>query len=387
MLEALARHNCQQSEARDCQEYQRQQDNTESPMADFQSPMPIDRDEPMDLEGLEGATVALQSTSPTTTVPPLSSFATSVPVKKKAISIEEYSCRKAAEQELASVYLDKDENREELDYDNFDPQDDPANIQIGYQIPTPLPQIEDLPPLQDATSSETPSAATLAVFNVTIPMPQDSTGPGTVLAPTMHEVAIAANRAPGFGRGLPVARASPMQVGTPPVSALLMQVSMLVVSPYCTPSHALTMEEELLQGTTLPCSPWQEANLLNPLMVLTDNHIKMMDALCHLDSYGLQFICELAEALHRERMPTQAPPGYPIPQALDIPHGSPNNPPLLQEFYRAASNLGTVILEPQQAPLQQCPAGNHHPDLEIESTIANMHRHERASTNSNNNPW
>ena len=176
-----------------------------------------------------------------------------------------------------------------------------------------------------------------------------------------------------------------MQVGNPPVSASPMQVSMLAVSPYHTPGHALTMEEELLQGTTLPCSPRREANL-NPPMVLTDNHIKMMDALRHLDSYGLQFICESAEALRRERMPTQAPPGYPTPQASDIPCRSPNNPLLSQEFYRPTSNLGTAIVEPQQAPLQQRPAGNHHPDPEIESAIANMHRHERASTDSNNNP-
>ena len=122
-------------------------------------------------------------------------------------------------------------------------------------------------------------------------------------------------------------------------------------------------------------------------MVLTDNHIKMMDALHHLDSSSLQFICESAEALHREQTPTQAPPGYPTPQVLDIPRRSPNNPPLSQEFYRATSNLGTAIMEPQQAPLQQCLAGNHCPDPEIESTVANMHRHERASTDSNNNPW
>ena len=255
MLEALARHNHQQSEARDHQEYQRQQDNTESLMADFPSPMPIDWDEPMDLEGLEGTTVAPQSASPITMVPPLSSFTVSVPVKKKAISIEEYNCRKATEWELAPTYLDKDENGEDLDYDNFDPQEDPANIQISYRTPTPLPQIADLPPLQDATSSATPPATSPAVLNVIIPMPQDSTGPGTVPAPTMHQVATAANRAPGFGRGLPVTRALPMQVGTPPVTASPMQVTTPAVSPYCTPSHALTVEEELLQGTTLPCSP------------------------------------------------------------------------------------------------------------------------------------
>ena len=213
MLEALARHNCQQSEARDCQEYQWQQDNTESPMANFPSPTPIDWDEPTDLEGLEGTTAALQSASIATTVPPPSSSATSAAVKKKAISIEEYNNCKAAERELASTYLDKDENGEELDYDNFNPQDDPANIQIRYQTPTPLWQIADIPPLQDATSSVTPSATMPVVLNVTIPMPQDSTSPGTVPAPTMHQAATTANWAAGFGRGLPVARASLIQVG------------------------------------------------------------------------------------------------------------------------------------------------------------------------------
>ena len=42
MLEALAHHNRWQSEARDCQEYQRQQHNTESLMANFPSPMQVD---------------------------------------------------------------------------------------------------------------------------------------------------------------------------------------------------------------------------------------------------------------------------------------------------------------------------------------------------------
>ena len=171
-------------------------------------------------------------------------------------------------------------------------------------MPTLLPHIADLPPLQDATSSASPSATMLAAPNVTIPMPQGSIGPGTILGTTVHLVATAANRAPGFGRRLPVARASPMQVGTPLASASPMQVTTLAASPHETPSHALTTEEELLQGATLPCSPWQEANLLSPSVVLTDNHIKMMEALCHLDSYGLQFICELAEALCRERTPT-----------------------------------------------------------------------------------
>ena len=255
MLEALAHHNCRQSEARDHQEYQRQQDNTKSPMADFPSPMPVDWDEPTDLEGLEGAMAALQPSSSTTKAPPPSSSATSAPVKKKIISIEEYNHRKAAEWQLASAYLDRDENGEDLDYEDFKPQDDPANIQIGYRTLTPVPQIADLLPLQDATSLASQLAITLVAPDVTIPMPQGNTGPSTVLSTTVHHVVTAANRAPGFGRGLPVARALPMQVGTPSASASPMQVTTLAALPHRTPSHALTAEEELLRGATLPCSP------------------------------------------------------------------------------------------------------------------------------------
>ena len=219
MLEGLAHHNRQQSEATDRQEYQWQQDNTESPMADFPSPMPIDRDEPTDLVGLEGATMAPQPSSSTTMAPPLSSSATLAPVKKKIISIEEYNCRKVAEWQLASTYLDRDENGEDLDNEDFEPQDDPANIQIGYQMLIPVPQIADLPPLVDTTSSASQLATSPAAPDVTIPMPQGNTGPGTVPGTTAHHVATAANQAPSFGRGLLVASASPMQVGTPLASA------------------------------------------------------------------------------------------------------------------------------------------------------------------------
>ena len=108
------------------------------------------------------------------------------------------------------TYLDRDKNWEDLDYEDFKPQDNPANIQIGYQTLTLVSQIADLPPLQDATSSASQLAATPVAPNMTIPMPQGNTGPGTVPGTTVHHVATAANRAPGFGRGLPVARASPI---------------------------------------------------------------------------------------------------------------------------------------------------------------------------------
>ena len=389
MLEALAHHNHRQSKARDCQEYQWQQDNTESPMADFPSPTPVDRDEPMNLEGLKGTTAAPSPSSSATTVPPPSSSTTSVPTKKK-ISIQEYNRCKAAEQQWASTYLDRDENREDLDYEDFELQDDPANFQIGYWTPMPIPQISDLPPLQDASTLVHQPATTLTAPNVTIPMPQDSTGPGTISGMTAHHVATSANQAPGFGRGLPVARALPMQVRTPAASASPMQVSTPVASLYRTPGHGFTTEEALLQGAILPCTPWQEAHLLNPLLTLTDNHIKMMDALCHLDSYSLQFICESAEVLRRERTPTQAPPGYRMPQVLDTLRGMTSHPPLSQEFYRATSNVGTAIVEPQQTPPQQHSMGSCRPDPEIESTVTNMQRHEQVlstlPTDSNNNP-
>ena len=95
MLEALAHHNHRQSEARDCQEYQRQVDNTESPVADFPSPTQVGQDDPTDLEGLEGATTAPPSSSTTMVLPPSDPTTSAVPKKKK--SVQEYNCHKAAE--------------------------------------------------------------------------------------------------------------------------------------------------------------------------------------------------------------------------------------------------------------------------------------------------
>ena len=203
--------------------------------------------------------------------------------------------------------------------------------------------------------------------------------PKTISDTLMHHATAAANRAPGFGRGMPVAHASPMQIGTP------------VTSPRKTPLHSTTAEGALLHGATLPCSLWQEAMLLGlQPSLLTDNHIKMMDALCHLDTIGLQFICESVEALHRERMPTQPPPGYHMPQMTDPPQGVATNSPLSQEFLQAASNLGTVIVMPLQLPPVQHPAGDHCPDPKIENVVTNIRRHEQAShtllTDRNNNP-
>ena len=178
MLEALAHHNHQQTKARDCQEYQRQQDNTESPIANYPSPTPVDRDERMNLDGLEGATAA----------PPPSSSATSAPPKKK-ISIQEYKHHKAAEQQWAATYLNQDKNGGDLDYEDFEPQDNPANIQIGYRTLTPVMQIPDLPPLQDASTPASQPATITVTPDVTIPMPQDKSGPSAVPGTVAHNVA------------------------------------------------------------------------------------------------------------------------------------------------------------------------------------------------------
>ena len=107
----------------------------------------------------------------------------------------------------------------------------------------------------------------------------------------------------------------------------------------------------------------------------------MMDALRCLDNYGLQFICESAQALLWEWTPVRAPSGYLMPQAPGTP--------LAHEFYRAASNLGTAIVAPLLASTQQPPAEApiHRPDPEIEAAVINMECHEQASRDTNNNPW
>ena len=147
-------------------------------------------------------------------------------------------------------------------------------------------------------------------------------------------------------------------------------------------SSLSTAKDELLQGATLPCSPWWEASLLNIAtpVELTEGHRKLMDALRCLDNYGLQFICESAQALSWVWTPVRAPPGYLMPQ---VPGTL-----LAHKFYRAISNLGTAIAAPLPASTQQPPAEApiHHPDPEIEAAVINMEHHEQASRDNNNNP-
>ena len=175
----------------------------------------------------------------------------------------------------------------------------------------------------------------------------------------------AANKAPGFGQGVPLPSASPMQVGMP------------IASPCKTLMYRTSAEEVLLHGATLLFSLQQEARLLGPLMLLTDNHLKMIDSCHNLDSMGLQFICESIEALRRERTPAQLLLGYTTPQVMDLQVPSTNSP-MFQEVFQAAGNLGTMITSQPQVPPEQCPAQDHIPDPTIEDAIANMLRHEQA---------
>ena len=182
---------------------------------------------------------------------------------------------------------------------------------------------------------------------------------------------------------------TPMQVAPPCqtttamwISASTMPIKMLMLTYSSEEASGLTStaEDELLQGATLPCSPWLEASLLNmaTLVELTEGHWKMMDALRCLDNYDLQFICESAQALSWEWTPVRAPPGYLTPQAPGTP--------LAHEFYRAASNLGTTIVAPlptsTQQPLAEAPIC--HPNPEIEAAVINMECHEQASKDNNN---
>ena len=177
MIEALARHNCQQREARDRQEYLQQQDNTASPGATFPPLWTADWDaatelDPM-LEGVEGATAAPEPSS-STMMSGQSESNAPAPGKKK-ITLDEYHHCKAVKQQQTAASLDLDENGERLDYDDFEPEDNPDNIQIDYQTPAPSP-LTSIPLLEDAPMSVSPATT----------QSQASIGPGTIPSDMEH---------------------------------------------------------------------------------------------------------------------------------------------------------------------------------------------------------
>ena len=251
MIEALHHHDQRQSEGRDHQEYLQQQDNTSLPIVDFQSLARTDRKVITITDSPEGAAAAAK------------------PLTTKKITFKEYQHLKALEEAHAATFLDEDEHGKMLDYEDFSSQDDPANIHISSWMPTPAP--EEVP---EPMPSSKPT--TIPKINVSAPG---------------HHLTAAANRAPGFSRDMALSSTLPMQVGMP-------QVGTSAMSPRKTPAHGTTAEEILLHGSTLSCTLQQEMSLLSsPPLLLTDNHLKMMESLCTLDASGLQFICELIEVV------------------------------------------------------------------------------------------
>ena len=205
MIEALAWHDRWQREARDHQEYQQQLDSTDLPGVAFPLPRTADQDvttelDPALLEGVVGTTAAPESSN-STTASELSE--STVPVlEKKKITLDEYNHRKALKLQQTAASPNLDENGEHLDYDNFEPDDDPDNIQINYQTLAPLPALSpqtSIPPLEHA-----PMPMSLATTQS-----QVSTSPGSVLSAVEH-TPTAVNQAPSFGRGLPVRRTTPI---------------------------------------------------------------------------------------------------------------------------------------------------------------------------------
>ena len=102
MIEALAQHDCQQREARDRQEYLRQQDNTASPGAAFPP-----------LQHVEGTKAAPEPSSSSMTS---GQSGSTVPLlEKKKITLDEYHHHKAVKQQQTAASVDLDENEERLD--------------------------------------------------------------------------------------------------------------------------------------------------------------------------------------------------------------------------------------------------------------------------------
>ena len=205
MIEALAQHDRWQREARDCQEYQQQLDSTNLPGVTFPLPRTVDWDvttelDPTLLEGVVGATAPPKPLSSTMASEP--SESTAPILEKKKITLDKYNCHKALKLQQTAASPNLDENGECLDYDDFKPDDDPDNIQIDYQMPAPSPASSpqtSIPPLEDAPMPMSPATT----------QSQVSTSPGSVPS-TMEHTPTAANQAPGFGRGLPVQRTTPI---------------------------------------------------------------------------------------------------------------------------------------------------------------------------------
>ena len=152
------------------------------PGVTFPLPRTTDRDvttelDPALLEGVVGTTATPEPLSSTTASKPPESTAP-LPEKKK-ITLDEYNHRKALKLQQTAASPNLDKNGERLDYDNFEPDDDPDNIQIDYQMLAPSPASSpqtSIPPLEDAPMPMSPATT----------QSQASTGPGSVPSAMEH---------------------------------------------------------------------------------------------------------------------------------------------------------------------------------------------------------
>ena len=127
--------------------------------------------------------------SNSTTASELSESTVPVPEKKK-ITLDKYNRCKALKLQQTVASSNLDENGECLDYDNFELDDDPDNIQIDYQIPAPSPQTS-IPPLEYAPMPMSPATMKSQV----------STGPGSVQS-TMEHTPTAVKPSPQLWQGI-----------------------------------------------------------------------------------------------------------------------------------------------------------------------------------------
>ena len=100
-------------------------------------------------------------------------------LEKKKITLDEYNHHKALKLQQTAASPNLDENGEHLDYDDFEPEDDPDNIQIDYQMPAPSPAsspLTSIPPLEDAPMPMSPATTQSEV----------STGPDSVPSAMGH---------------------------------------------------------------------------------------------------------------------------------------------------------------------------------------------------------
>ena len=185
--------------------------------------------------------------------------------EEENLTLDEYNCRKALKLQQTAASPNLDENGERLDYDDFELDDDPDNIQIDYQMPAPSPALSpqtSIPPLEDA-----PMPMSLATTQS-----QVSTGSGSVPS-AMEHTPTAANQAPGFSRGLPVRRTMPIRVGVPQDSTSPMQVgtphSLSLLPPTSSQAQQITPMQEAPPCQTTTAMRISASMMLIKLSMLT----------------------------------------------------------------------------------------------------------------------